>query len=128
MSHRNVRTAVLLAAAAIAASVSPAAMTAETAPADELSEVVVYGIVYRNRTTDTAPVLSYDLEYFQRFEPATVGDMLKRVTSADSSPTSWRRRRPAARLDPGHAGASTARKCPAPAMTAASGSIAFRRT
>ena len=48
----------------------------------ELDEVVVYGIVYRNRTTDTAPVLSYDLEYFQRFEPSTVGDMLKRVTSA----------------------------------------------
>jgi outer membrane receptor protein involved in Fe transport len=82
MSHRNVRPAVLLAAAAVAASAAPSAMTAETAPADELSEVVVYGIVYRNRTTDTAPVLSYDLEYFQRFEPATVGDMLKRVTSA----------------------------------------------
>lgn len=47
-----------------------------------LDEVIIQGIVYRNRTTDTSPVLSYDLEYFQRFEPATVGDMLKRVTSA----------------------------------------------
>ena len=36
-------------------------------------------IVYRDRTADTAPVLSYDLEYFQQFEPLTVGDMLKRV-------------------------------------------------
>ena len=26
-------------------------------------------------------MLSYDLEYFQRFEPSTVGDMLKRVPS-----------------------------------------------
>jgi len=48
----------------------------------ELEEVLVYGIYYRNRTVDTAPVLSYDLEYFQRFEPSTVGDMLKRVPSA----------------------------------------------
>ena len=46
----------------------------------DLDKVVVQGeITYRNRTEDTAPVLRYDLEYFQRFEPATVGDMLKRV-------------------------------------------------
>lgn len=46
----------------------------------ELDKVVVQGeIAYRNRTTDIEPVLSYDLEYFQRFEPNTVGDMLKRV-------------------------------------------------
>jgi outer membrane receptor protein involved in Fe transport len=48
----------------------------------QLEEVLVYGIYYRNRTTDVAPVLSYDLEYFQRFEPSTVGDMLKRVPAA----------------------------------------------
>lgn len=48
----------------------------------ELDRVVVQGeIFYRNRTDDIAPVLSYDLEYFQRFEPLTVGDMLKRVPS-----------------------------------------------
>lgn len=46
----------------------------------DLDKVVVQAeITYRNRTEDTAPVLRYDLEYFQRFEPATVGDMLKRV-------------------------------------------------
>ncbi|HSD16528.1 MAG TPA: TonB-dependent receptor [Thermomonas sp.] len=45
-----------------------------------LDKVVVQGeIAYRNRTEDIAPVLRYDLEYFQRFEPNTVGDMLKRV-------------------------------------------------
>lgn len=50
--------------------------------AKQLDTIVVQGeIVYRNRTDATAPVLSYDLEYFQRFEPLTVGDMLKRVPS-----------------------------------------------
>ena len=59
------------------------------APADIASEpkdldvIVVQGeIAYRNRTDDTAPVLSYDLEYFQRFEPNTVGDMVKRLPGA----------------------------------------------
>lgn len=48
--------------------------------AKQLDTIVVQGeIAYRNRTDDIAPVLSYDLEYFQRFEPSTVGDMLKRV-------------------------------------------------
>ena len=46
----------------------------------QLDTIVVQGeIAYRNRTDSTAPTLSYDLEYFQRFEPNTVGDMLKRV-------------------------------------------------
>lgn len=46
----------------------------------ELDRVVVQGeIAYRDRTDSTPPVLTYDLEYFQRFEPNTVGDMLKRV-------------------------------------------------
>jgi outer membrane receptor protein involved in Fe transport len=48
----------------------------------QLDAIVVQGeIAYRNRTDDVAPTLSYDLEYFQRFEPLTVGDMLKRVPS-----------------------------------------------
>lgn len=48
--------------------------------AKQLDTIVVQGeITYRNRTDDIAPVLAYDLEYFQRFEPNTVGDMLKRV-------------------------------------------------
>lgn len=46
----------------------------------QLDAVVVQGeIAYRDRTSDIAPTLVYDLEYFQRFEPSTVGDMLKRV-------------------------------------------------
>jgi TonB-dependent receptor len=46
-----------------------------------LEQVDVTAIVYRDRTDEVAPVLSYDLPYFQRFEPLTVGDMLKRVPS-----------------------------------------------
>ena len=54
----------------------------KAATATELDAVKVTGeIVYRDRTEATAPVLSYDLSYFQRFEPLTVGDMLKRVPS-----------------------------------------------
>lgn len=49
-------------------------------PAPEANEIIVTGqITFRNRTNDVNPVLSYDLEYFQRFEPVSVGEMLKRV-------------------------------------------------
>ncbi|TWI01092.1 outer membrane receptor protein involved in Fe transport [Luteimonas cucumeris] len=59
-----------------------AVATTNTAVTTEMERMVVNGqIVYRNRTDDIAPVLSYDLEFFQRFEPRTVGDMLKRVPS-----------------------------------------------
>lgn len=55
---------------------------ADPKDATELDAVKVEGaIVYRDRTEATAPVLSYDLSYFERFEPLTVGDMLKRVPS-----------------------------------------------
>lgn len=61
-----------------------------SAPVESVSEdqlqnsrdIVVLGkIGYRNRTDTTEPVLSYDTEYFQRFEPLTAGDALKRVPS-----------------------------------------------
>ncbi|MDP3739750.1 MAG: TonB-dependent receptor [Hyphomonadaceae bacterium] len=45
------------------------------------SIVVTAEIAYRNRSEETAPVLEYGLDYFQRFEPLTVGDALKRVPS-----------------------------------------------
>jgi hypothetical protein len=45
-------------------------------------EIVVQGnIGFRNRTDQAEPVLVYDEEYFQRFEPLTAGDALKRVPS-----------------------------------------------
>jgi outer membrane receptor protein involved in Fe transport len=46
-----------------------------------VEKVVVYGTAYRNRTNDTAPSLNYGLDYFQKFEPLTAGDALKRVPS-----------------------------------------------
>ncbi|MBT2747757.1 MULTISPECIES: TonB-dependent receptor [unclassified Lysobacter] len=53
-----------------------------TDSATELDRVTVTGqIAYRDRSEATAPTLSYGLDYFQRFEPLTVGDMLKRVPS-----------------------------------------------
>ena len=54
-----------------------AAPTAQT----ELSEIEVLAkrVNARNRVDDAAPALSYDEEYFQRFEPLSVGDMMKRV-------------------------------------------------
>lgn len=59
------------------------AAPAEAAPAPEpvkIEEIIVTGqIFFRNRTAEPNPVLSYDLEYFQRFEPVSVGEMMKRV-------------------------------------------------
>ena len=43
--------------------------------------VVQAGIGFRNRTDNPEPVLQYGTEYFQRFEPLTAGDALKRVPS-----------------------------------------------
>lgn len=59
---------------------APIATAAET-PATASEIVVQARIAYRNRTESTAPVLDYDLDYFQRFEPLTAGDALKRVPS-----------------------------------------------
>lgn len=50
-------------------------------PSTALEEIVITGIKFRNRSEETAPVLSYDLEYFQRFEPLTAGDAIRRVPS-----------------------------------------------
>lgn len=59
-----------------------AAQPADTAPVTSLEEVIVTGEpAMRNRTDDVVPTLSYDLDYFQRFEPLTAGDALKRVPS-----------------------------------------------
>lgn len=59
---------------------------AQSAPATEeietAADVVVNGtIAYRNRTEGAEPELVYDQDFFQRFEPLTAGDALKRVPS-----------------------------------------------
>lgn len=82
MHRQPLSTAIAVAlAAALAAPLSAHAAT-DAKDAPQLESVQVVGeIIYRDRTEATAPVLTYDLEYFQRFEPLTVGDMLKRVPS-----------------------------------------------
>jgi outer membrane receptor for ferrienterochelin and colicins len=68
---------------AMSLAVLPAAALAQDSPASqpELSEIEVLAkrVNARNRVDDPAPILSYDEEYFQRFEPLSVGDMMKRV-------------------------------------------------
>lgn len=69
-----------------------AARAQEAGPADDASRtdgpiitaqdiVVNGGIGYRDRTDTPEPVLKYGTDYFQRFEPLTAGDALKRVPS-----------------------------------------------
>lgn len=75
----------ILSHSVLAADAAPAAVASATPAAAEtaqsLAPVVVTGeITYRDRT-EAPSTLVYDLAYFQRFEPLTVGDMLKRVPS-----------------------------------------------
>src|SRR5688572_3860222 len=64
----NALTSTALADTAVDVAAAP-----DPAGATELDKVLVTGeITYRDRTDDTAPVLVYDLDYFQRFEPRTV--------------------------------------------------------
>ncbi|MBB5208458.1 TonB-dependent receptor plug domain-containing protein [Chiayiivirga flava] len=73
-------TAVTLGSAGLAAAQTLPAPMPDGSTALSLDRIVVQGqITYRDRPDAIAPTLVYDLEYFQRFEPNTVGDMLKRV-------------------------------------------------
>ena len=79
----SLSTCTLALAAALA---SPA--IAQSAPASGEDEVrsantivVLAEIGVRNRTESAEPVLVYDEQFFQRFEPLTAGDALKRVPS-----------------------------------------------
>ncbi|MBY0226264.1 MAG: TonB-dependent receptor [Hyphomicrobium sp.] len=80
------RTAYLLASASGAALFSSSAAEVQAEGVQTTDELIVYGtVVTRNRSDTVAPVLSYDLEYFQRFEPISAGDALKRVPGASFS-------------------------------------------
>ncbi|MDO1560160.1 TonB-dependent receptor [Brevundimonas sp. 2R-24] len=71
----------IMASHAFAADGDQAQNTAENQPTAVQEIIVTAQPVFRNRTDDVVPTLSYDLEYFQRFEPLTVGDALRRVPS-----------------------------------------------
>lgn len=87
----SLRSAAALAIVAVLATAPAVAQptSADTAPIqrDEgditaSQDIVVLGSVgYRGRSDEAEPVLSYDSEFFQRFEPLTAGDALKRVPS-----------------------------------------------
>ena len=58
----------------------PTSQGLETADDRSLSDIVVVGSrIYRNRTDTIAPELTFGQEFFQKFEPTSVGDSLKRV-------------------------------------------------
>ncbi len=80
---RNTKLACLLGAAfMLGAPVAAIAQEADDNVVTSAEDIVVLGqIEYRNRVEGAAPVLNYGAEYFQRFEPLTVGDALKRVPS-----------------------------------------------
>lgn len=80
---------------ALSLAIATSASAAEEAAADEAAEesaedaqarssreiVVQADIGFRNRNDQIEPVLVYGEDYFQRFEPLTAGDALKRVPS-----------------------------------------------
>ena len=73
----------LIAGAARAEDVVPADEAGRTdGPIITSKDIVVNGgIGFRDRTDTPEPVLKYGTDYFQRFEPLTAGDALKRVPS-----------------------------------------------
>lgn len=73
---------VMLVATPAAAQDSAAPVAEDDGTITTSQEIVVLGSIgYRNRSETTEPVLTYDSEFFQRFEPLTAGDALKRVPS-----------------------------------------------
>lgn len=73
--------AALSAASALAIVAAQSPSFAQDSEGDRsIDEIVVFGDnVYRDRAANINPTLSYDLQFFQRFEPTTVGEALKRV-------------------------------------------------
>ena len=65
------------------AALPTAAVLAQEAPVAQPAlteiEVLARRVNARNRVDTPAPILSYDEAFFQRFEPLSVGDMMKRV-------------------------------------------------
>ncbi len=87
VSRRSIKrlSALLLTGASLAwaapALADEAAEAEEEAAKSARDIVVMAEIGFRNRSEEAQPVLVYDEEYFQRFEPLTAGDALKRVPS-----------------------------------------------
>ncbi len=83
---KSILTSLTGASIATIALATAAPAVAQDAPTDDsietAQEIVVKGtIAYRNRSEGAEPELVYDQDFFQRFEPLTAGDALKRVPS-----------------------------------------------
>jgi outer membrane receptor for ferrienterochelin and colicins len=78
---RSIRLVLLSAPLSAVSAAVLAQTTPAPAPTAEMSEIQVLAkrVNARNRVDTPAPTLSYDEEFFQRFEPISVGDMMKRV-------------------------------------------------
>jgi len=58
----------------------PSVAVAQDQAEEDLEDIVITGeIQYRNRTDTVAPELVYDQQFFEQFEPLSVGDQLSRV-------------------------------------------------
>ena len=80
VSKRKSR-AVSLAAAVSAASLAlgSGSSFAQESP-ETIEEIIVFGdLIYKTRTEKVTPVIDYDSQFFQRFEPISVGDAVKRL-------------------------------------------------
>ena len=71
--------AVSLALATAAANAAEQTQPAQQTESLEFIEVLAKRVNARERTELAEPVLTYSEEYFQRFEPLSVGEMMKRV-------------------------------------------------
>jgi len=84
MTKHSKRPWLLGAAGAVLAisAIAPAHAQGAAEETQNSEDIVVLGrIQYRDRSDTVAPTLEYGADYFQRFEPLTVGDALKRVPS-----------------------------------------------
>ncbi|MGF1454093.1 MAG: TonB-dependent receptor plug domain-containing protein [Alphaproteobacteria bacterium] len=73
-----------LAAPAVAQEAGPSDEPSVQAP-DAETIIVIGSVPTRNRTEAVAPELVYDRKFFERFEPLSVGDALKRVPGVSFS-------------------------------------------
>lgn len=80
MDRRLTFKVALLSSCLLAPLTAHAQVTPPEADQESLDRIVITGeIEYRDRTDTTEPELVYDQEFFAAFEPASVGDQLRRV-------------------------------------------------
>ncbi len=81
LTTRKLRTVLLGGCVAAPAACLPGGAFAQDESANgNADEIIVTGqVITRNRTTSVNPELTYDREFFEKYEPISVGDALKRT-------------------------------------------------